>query len=120
MTITDGEIDKLRDEQDKYLPDSVTIRRRVYVGGETGAEDFTTQNLATDVAARIRAGFGAFRTVSDRFQAITAYTISFTWDQDVRVGDQIVDADSVVYEVRDVRDQSSYHTLTTCLTDRIH
>lgn len=119
MTITDAELADIRAEQAKYMPNEVIIKRKTYTGGEYGAGDFTLETLATEVKARLTPGFGVFRPVADRFQGVNPYTVTVPWDQDIRVGDVVIDEDSVSYEVRSVRNRSSYQTATQTLCDRI-
>jgi len=116
MGITSDELALLRDEQENYMPDLVIIRREF----SAGDDQLDRGTVATDVACRITPGFGVWRNVADRFQGITAYTVTFAWDQDVKAGDQLVDAESRTFLVRDVKAHSSYQTALPTLVDLVN
>jgi hypothetical protein len=114
--ITQLELDLLREEQVTYMPDQVKIRRTSFSGDNE--RDYET--IAEKVWARITPGFGLWRAVADRYQGITAFTVTLPWDTDVHASDAIIDATGRVYEVRDTKDPSTYHTALQTLCDRVN
>jgi hypothetical protein len=113
--ITDEELRLLRIEQEKWMTQTGTIRRVGYVAEGEPADD----NVATDVPVRIKSGFGFFREVADRIQGITAFTLTFPWNTDIRVGDKFIDNNGEVYEIRDIRGNNTIQTALQVLGDRI-
>jgi hypothetical protein len=113
--ISEAELDKIREQQEVFMTSLVTVKRRKYLADN----EFTPETIATKVNARITPGFGFWREVADRFQGITAYSLTFHWNQDIQAGDVIVDTSDRVFEVRDVRSPSTYHTARQALADRI-
>jgi len=114
--ITQLELDLLREEQLTYMPERVRIRRADFPGdNEREYIDHLDQ-----VWARITPGFGFWRAVADRYQGITAFTITMPWDTDVHSSDVILDSKGRVYEVRDTKDPSTYHTALQTLCDRVN
>lgn len=112
--ITQNELDDIRAVQLSFMPDAVTVKRRRWEDGENYYDI-----VGTAITARIMPGFGFWRDVADRFQGITAYTVTVPWDTDVRAGDLILDAENRAYEVRDVRVPSSYQTAKQMLADGV-
>jgi Phage head-tail joining protein len=113
--ITQLELELLREEQITYMPEKVKIRRPRFAGdNERDYED-----IAVKVWARLTPGFGFWRSVADRYQGITAFTITMPWDTDCQAGDIIIDSSDRAYEVRDTKDPSTYHTALQVLCDRI-
>src|SRR5687767_13228153 len=88
--VTTGEIDLIREHQEAFLPDTVIIRRRKYAGDG----EFAPKIVGEDIAARITPGFGSWRDVADRFQGITAFTISVAHDQEIEAGYEVIDQNS--------------------------
>lgn len=113
--ITQKELDLLREQQEIYMPDTVTIRRREFFG-DNEQEYF---DLTHDVSARITPGFGFWRAVADRFQGITAFNVTMPWDTDVKASDVLVDVQSRAFEVRDVRSPSTFQTAKQVLCDMV-
>jgi hypothetical protein len=113
--ITPREIELLQQAQEVYMPQTLIIRRRTYFGDG----EFETVNIATGVAARVTPGYGFWRTVADKFQGITPFTITVSSVVGVQAGDQVVDEDSRVFEVRDVRAPSSFQTAKQVLCDLV-
>jgi head-tail adaptor len=114
--ITQLELELLREEQITYMPERVKIRRQDFAGdNERGYYDHLTK-----VWARITPGFGFWRNVADRYQGITAFTITLPWDTDVKASDVIIDSANRFYEVRDTKDPSTYHTALQTLCDRVN
>jgi hypothetical protein len=111
--ITELELRKMRIEQEKYMRDRVLIRRREFFGD---TESSYADHLE-DVPARFHPGFGFWRLVADRFQGITAFTVTMPWDTDIKASDVIVDSQSRVFEVRDVAAPKTLHTARMCLCD---
>jgi head-tail adaptor len=114
--ITQLELELLREEQITYMPERVKVRRTNFAGDNE--RDYET--VHEGLWARITPGFGMWRVVADRFQGITAFTITVPWDSDVRAADAIIDAAGRVYEVRDTKDPSTYHTALQLLCDRVN
>lgn len=114
--ITQLELDLLREEQVTYMPEKVKIRRADFAGDNE--RDYYTH--LESVWARITPGFGFWRSVADRYQGITAFTITLPWDTDVRASDVILDSNGRFYEVRDTKDPSTYHTALQVLCDRVN
>jgi hypothetical protein len=114
--LTQLELDLLREEQITYMPERVKIRRVDFPGDN----EREYGDHLTDVWARITPGFGFWRAVADRFQGITAFTITMPWDTDVHASDVIIDSHGRAYEVRDTKDPSTYHTALQVLCDRVN
>jgi Phage head-tail joining protein len=114
--ITQLELELLREEQVTYMPERVKIRRQYFLGDN----EREYNDLSSDVWARITPGFGFWRAVADRYQGITAFTITMPWDTDVRASDTIIDSHGRFYEVRDTKDPSTYHTALQTLCDRVN
>ncbi|SRR6266550_9011297 len=115
-SVTDRELQDIRDAQEEYLPDTIVIRRKDYVGGDS---DYAKPIFATGVPARLTPGFGQWRLVADRFQGIEAFVVTVPWDQDLRPGDEIVDTAARTYQVRAVKSPSSYQTAKQALCDKV-
>ena len=113
MRITEKELTNLREEQELFMPDIVTIKRQAYAGDDEWEQD----TIAANVPARIVPGYGFWRSVADRFQGITAYTITLPWDQDIQSGDVLVTSATKAFEVRAVRAPSTYQTAKQVLVD---
>ena len=112
--ITERELEQMRKEQEKFMPDKVIIKERKFFG-DTESDYYAIDDEFHP--CRIIPGFGVWRTVADRFQGITAYVLTFTWDELVRPG-YIAVHGSTVYEIRDVKTDSSYQTALQALCDR--
>lgn len=113
--ITPQELDLIREAQQEFMPDAFIIRRRQYIGDDR----FETETIAQDVPGRLTAGSGRWVDVADRFQGITPFTLTLYWDQDIKAGDQAVDAQGRVYEVRDVQAPGTLLTARRCLVDLV-
>jgi hypothetical protein len=113
--ITQGEIDDIRQEQLKFMPDKVIIKRREFFG-DTEHEYHPIDDK--EYPARITAGYGTWRVVADRFQGITAFTITMAWDSPIQAGDLVVQGGRA-FEVRDVKAPGSYLTAKQCLCDLV-
>lgn len=113
--ISQRELELIREHQEIFMPDKVTIRRVVFFGDNERAYE----TVANEVPARIIPGFGFWRQVADRYQGITAYTVTLPYDQEIQAGWIIIDAQSRSYEVRDSRAPSSYQTAKQVLVDRV-
>lgn len=113
--ITKLELELLREEQITYMPERVRIRRPDFSGDNE--RDYRT--VAEKVWARITPGWGMWRAVADRYQGVTAFTITMPWDTDIQAGDTIIDGLNRVFEVRDTKDPSTYHTALQMLVDRV-
>lgn len=113
--ISDRELQVLKEHQEIYMPETVTIRQPQFFGDNE--REYVT--LETGVPARITPGFGWWRSVADRFQGITAHTITVPWDTEIQAGWVIIDSHDRAYEVRDVRAPSSFQTAKQLLTDRV-
>jgi hypothetical protein len=114
--ITALEIELLREEQLVYMPQLVKIRRRQFFGDNESAYE----TIAEKVRTRITPGFGFWRVVADRFQGITAFTITMPWNQDCRAGDVVIDSMGNTYEIRDAKNPSTYHTALQLLADKVN
>lgn len=117
MSITEGELELIRIEQEKFMPQRVIIRRRFFAGGD--AVEYEKQTVHEDVPCRLTSGFGMWRVVADRFQGITPFTAELPFGQDVKAGDILVDEDSRTFEVRDIMAPNSYQTAKRCLCDLV-
>jgi len=113
--ITSRELESMREHQEVFMPDLISIRRPVFFGDNEREWETVYQN----VPARVTPGFGFWRAVADRFQGITAYTVTVPWDQEVQAGWVLIDAASRAYEVRDVRAPSTFPTARQLLVDRV-
>lgn len=117
MSITQRELDLIRQEQVKFMDSRVRVERDSYAG--TGEGSPAPSDVYTDLPAQIAAGFGFFREVADRMTGITAYTITVPWDSVIKVNDRIYDEAGVKYHVRDVRDGSTLNSAVQVLGDRV-
>lgn len=116
MSITNRELESLRAEQLKFLPSTASCKRNSYVGGEDiSIPEFIFHNTA----CRFTPGFGLWRQVADQFVGITAYTVTFPYGTDVKAGDQLIDASSRTFHVRDVMHPKDYETATRALLDLV-
>lgn len=113
--ITQLELELLREQQLVFMPQKVKIRRRTF----TGDNEVGFATIEENVRARITPGFGFWRTVADRFQGITAFTVTLPWNTDVQASDAIIDEEERVFEVRDVKAPSTFHTAAQALCDRV-
>lgn len=114
---TQGEIDSIREEQQKTLDRKGTVRRAYSVSDEEPVE----ADWEKEVPFSAKAGYGFYRQIADRFQTNNPYLLSFKWDQDIKAGDILVATEGVesVFAIRDVRDADSMLTLKRVLADRI-
>jgi hypothetical protein len=116
MGITQTELDLLRAEQEKFMGSLATIKRVSFLGDV----ELTPVVIATDVPCHFEPGFGTFRSVADQFRNIAAWTLTFPWGQDIKVGDQVVSPLSSTYQVRAVEDtDSTLITAKKVLAERI-
>lgn len=106
----------IRGYQLRYMPQLVTIRRWVGIGGGERGQKI----VATDVPCRFTAGAGRFGDVADRLQGITPFTITVPWNADVVVGDEIVDENSLTFQIRAVHRPKSYLTAIQMLGDLVN
>lgn len=114
--ITPGELESLRAAQKDFLPDLVTVQKRSFVGGE---EQYAYDTVASDVACRLTPGFGVWKLVADRYQGVTAYTVTFAYGQELSSAYRLIDATSHTYEVREVMIPKSYATAVRALLDLV-
>lgn len=113
--ITARELSSIREHQEVFMPDLISIRKPVFFGDN----EREWETVYTGVSCRITPGFGFWRTVADRFQGITAHTVTLPWDQEVQAGWVLIDASARAYEVRDVRAPSSFQSAKQLLVDRV-
>ena len=113
--ITPRELELIREHQAIFMPNTISIRRPIFFGDS----EREWETVYTGVSARITPGFGFWRDVADRFQGVTAYTVTVPWDTDVQAGWVLIDSSSRAYEVRDVRAPSTYQTAKQMLVDRV-
>lgn len=106
----------MRAAEQHYMDERVSIRRDVIIA--PNVEEPTT--IASDVPARITAGYGTFRDVADRFSGVTPYVITVAYNQDAKPGDAVIDSEGNVYNVLDVRSKGTYHIATNCLCQWVH
>lgn len=114
--ITEKQLNTLRENQERLMPNKVTVKRRLNLGEDEGRYE----TVLEDQKCRYTPGFGYWRLVADRFQGITPFTLGFPYETDVRAGDHIIDEYAHNYEVRDVRDPASYHTAVQVLADQVN
>jgi hypothetical protein len=112
--ITQDELDDLRVEQLKFMPEEGTLRRKIY-----DEHDFITRTLTEDMRHRLTSGPGMFNTVAERLQCINPYVLTVTWDQDIQATDQLVDQEGRIFEVRTVRAPKTYQTAKQCLVELV-
>lgn len=116
MSIPEEEIEVLREEQLKFLPDSDgIIKRKSYVQGE---EQFAYDTIASDVSYRLTPGFGLWRSVADRYQGVTAFTGTFPYGTDIKAADKFI-AGVRTFEVRDTLGPKGYSTAVRVLLDLV-
>lgn len=113
--ISEAELALIRTEQEKFMPNTVIVQRRMY----TGDDDFNYQNVTLDQKCRITAGIGRWALIADRFQGITPYTLTSPHSSSLEAGDRLIDAYGRVFEVRDVRSPGSYSTAIQALLDMV-
>jgi len=116
VSITERELELLRQEQTKFFPNEATCKRSSYVGGEQVAVPNT---VFTSRPCRFTPGFGVWRQVADQYVGITAYTVTFAYETDVKAGDQLIDDESRSYQVRDVLHPKGYETAVRALLDLV-
>lgn len=114
--LSNKELESIRASQREFLPEQVLLLRPEFIA----PGEYADHILQEDVAARFTPGFGRFRQVADRYQAITPYQITFEHDIDVRVGDKIVNEDATIFEIREVRTPGSMITAVQALGDRVN
>jgi hypothetical protein len=112
--VTPNELELIRVEREKFMQDQVIIKRREFLG-DTENEYVPIDDELYPVT--ITPGYGLWRTVADRFQGITAFTVVLPWDTDVQAGDILVQGVRV-FEVRDIRSPSTFLTAKLCLCDQ--
>lgn len=115
MAITDRELRAIREEQQKFMPQRVLIRKNVNIGGGQRAP----KTLASDVPARFKAGPGRFRIEADRMNIITPLVLSVPYGTDLKPGYEVVDENATVFYVRDVRTPSSLETAIQSLVEQV-
>lgn len=116
MSITEGELESIRTEQEKFMPETVDIVKDVVIA----PGNIATKTMVEATPAACTPGFGFWRNVADRFQGITAYTWTFPYGTEIESGHRIVDSEGRRFEVRDVRAPSSFHTAVQVLADHIN
>ncbi len=115
--ITEKELEVLREEQERFLPNvALQIKRKSYVGG---AGIFMADPIAANVPCRLTPGYGVWRNVADRFQGITAFTLTMPYGTDIKAGDELIDEDSRTYQVRDTLAPKGYSTAVRALLDLV-
>ena len=114
--ITERELELLRAEQKKFMPNRCSVRRRSFVGGE---ESYVPSFVMEDQQCRLTPGFGIWRQIADRFQGITAYTVTLPYGSDIRAGDELIDEESRTYQVRDALSPKTYETAVRALLDLV-
>ena len=112
--IHEWELDAIREEQLKWMPETGTLQRKVHLNGE----NFGWRDVATDVSARITAGHGSFRIISDRYTGINPVVVTFPHETDVIGGDRFL-CNDLIYEVREAEKPKSYLTAIQCLCDLV-
>ena len=112
--ITEKELELLRAEQNKLLPETGDIKRRNFQNGLQGDFEFWSRNNP----CRLTPGFGVWRESADRFQGITAFTLTLPWGTDIKAGDKII-VGSRTFEVRDALIPKSYDTAVRVLLDLV-
>lgn len=118
MNITEQELTDLRVEQELYLDRRVTVRRAYAVS----QDDISPHNAAEDVPCSIKPGFGFYRQVADQFKVVNPHIITFKWNEDIKLGDELIitdDGPDGLFAVRDISDQTSYITALRVLADRL-
>ena len=116
MSVTDGELESIREAQNQFMPGKKgKIHLKTIIAPEMEADDFIE-----NVPYRLSAGFGRFEAIADRFQGITPYVLTVPHNQEINPGDEFFDETGSKFEVRDVKDKSSYQTARQCLVDRHH
>jgi hypothetical protein len=114
--ITEKELETIRENQEVFMPQRAIIqRKRTLAKGEFG-----WRNVDIDVRARCTAGFGRFSIIADRYSGIIPCVWSFPAQTDIEVADRIIDENSIIYEVREIRRPKSYLTATQVLADRVN
>lgn len=114
--ITTKELESIREAQEVFMPQRVVIqRKRTIAKGEFG-----WRNVSIDVPGRCTAGFGRFSITADRYAGITPCVWAFPAAQDIEVADRIIDEESIIFEVREVRQPKSYLTAVQVLADRVN
>jgi hypothetical protein len=114
--VTQRELDSIRDAQLDFLPDTILQTKRKFYDGDNG---FERQPYLSNIASRFTPGFGRWTIIADRFQGITAFTVTVPWDTDIIAGDELIDDESRTFEVRDSRSPSTYQTAKQLLVDLI-
>lgn len=115
--ITEKEIDDIRTAQEVFIQSEGILRRREFIP----PDDYDHyKTVGENIPVRVSAGFGTFRDIADRYQGITPFTLTFSWDQDVRADDQMLLTDGRVFHIRDTKVSGRYiHTATQCLADLV-
>jgi hypothetical protein len=115
--ISEEELDLLRAEQLKYLPGTEGVIKRVsYLGGDQLSAPDT---IASGLSYRLLPGFGLWREVADRFQGVTAFTITLPYGTDLKASDIFIDDGSLTFQVRDVLAPKGYSTAVRALLDLV-
>lgn len=113
--ITDRELRAIREAQEEFMQDTAQIWRRVVIdgAGEYG-------QIGSDTKCRITPGFmNLWREAGDRYQGLTAYSMTFPVGTDVKDGDKVYDAYGREFLVRDVKAVSTYHTALQVLAEMV-
>lgn len=114
--ISEEELDAIRREQEKYLDSQVDTKRRHLLEGEGSEFAWHLRELP----CRITPGVGVFREVAGQFAGITPVQLTFRYDTDVKVADQVIGPNSEIFEIRAVRSPKTYHTALQVLGDWIN
>lgn len=114
--LTEQELQELRDAQQTFQAGDFIIRRREFFP----PDDYDHRATVGDgIQGRLTAGFGQFRNIADRFQGITPFTFTVSWDQDIRADDEVLDNRGNIFHVRDVRKGNTYQSAIQCLVDLV-
>lgn len=115
MTISENELALIRVEQEKFMPNTVLVQRRMF----TGNDDFDYETLVLNQKCRIKPGIGRWALVADRYQGIVPFTVTLPVTADVQAGDRLIDAYGRLFEVRDTRTPASFATALQILCDMV-
>lgn len=117
MTLTQRELDEIRAIRGEWLPDRCTIRRKVLIAPEFEEP----ADVAANVPVRVKEGFSLFKDLADQFQSQNAHTLTFEYDQELKVQDQVIvtTLNDQLFKVIGVADNTSYLTGVMVLADRL-
>lgn len=115
MGITPGEIAAIREAQADFMPLELQVYRFQVHDGQGEPERW-----GPAVMGRIASNMGSlWRSVADRYQGLTMYTVTGPYDWDVKEGDHVYDGFGRHFIVRDVRNPQTYHTAKQCLAEGV-